>query len=82
MAKKQNLPKEIIEVETVLQVSEISGGITNLLWKLSHTAGDSTSAVVVRVFGKQTDIIIDRAREEVALEALNRGGFGAQVRVI
>ncbi len=67
------------QVATIAQVSEISGGITNLLWKLSRTVSNQTSAVVVRVFGRQTDVIIDRAREEVALEALNRGGFGAQV---
>jgi hypothetical protein len=37
-------------------------------------------AVVVRVFGEETDRMIDRARELRILLQLNEAGFGARVR--
>ena len=61
-------------------MSEISGGITNLLWKLSPAKEVGLEPVVLRVFGQQTDKIIDREREEKATKHLNEAGFGAQVR--
>jgi ethanolamine kinase len=63
----------------VLQVSEISGGITNLLWKLSPKLESGIEPVVVRVFGEQTDLLIDRDREQSVLLQLNQAGFGAPV---
>ena len=59
-------------------MAEISGGITNLLWKLSVENSD-LSDVVVRIFGQQTDKIIDRDQERKVLGPLNAAGFGAQV---
>lgn len=61
------------------QISEISGGITNLLWKLIPAEGTGLAPVVVRVFGQQTDKLIDREAEQQALLQLNKAGFGAQV---
>lgn len=60
------------------QVSEISGGITNILWKLSPGETRAAESVVLRVFGKQTDKIIDREKEKIVLKHLNKAGFGAQ----
>lgn len=73
------LPDLLHLADTVaLQVAEISGGITNLLWKLKPPKGES---VVLRVFGKQTDKIIDREKEKKVLHHLNAAGFGAQVTI-
>jgi ethanolamine kinase len=63
-----------------LQVDEISGGITNLLWKLTPKLESGLSPVVARVFGEQTDLLIDRAREKEVVLQLNQAGFGAPVR--
>ena len=63
----------------LFQVSEISGGITNLLWKLTPKLESGLSPVVVRIFGEQTDLLIDRKREKDVLLQLNEAGFGAPV---
>ena len=63
------------------QVSEISGGITNLLWKLTPKLESGLSPVVVRIFGEQTDLLIDREREKEVLLQLNQAGFGAPVHI-
>ncbi len=63
------------------QVSEISGGITNLLWKLTPKLESGLSPVVVRIFGEQTDLLIDREREKEVLLQLNQAGFGAPVLI-
>ena len=55
----------------------ISGGITNLLWKLSP--GSSLEPVLLRVFGQDTDKLIDRQQEARNLGNLNSFGFGAKV---
>lgn len=49
-----------------------------MLWKLSVEDLD-LGAVVVRIFGQQTDKIIDRDHEKGVLGPLNAAGFGAQV---
>ena len=64
---------------TAPQVDEISGGITNLLWKLTPKLESGLSPVVARVFGEQTDLLIDRAREKEVVLQLNQAGFGAPV---
>lgn len=48
-----------------------------MLWKL--IPDESIAPVVVRVFGLQTDKLIDRSREQDILLQLNKAGFGAQV---
>ncbi|BDA42425.1 probable ethanolamine kinase [Coccomyxa sp. Obi] len=62
-----------------ITVSEISGGITNLLWKLTPPLKSGLGPVVVRVFGEQTDLLIDRDREKEVLLQLNQAGFGAPI---
>ena len=59
------------------QVEVISGGITNLLWKLSPAS--SLEPVLLRVFGQDTDKLIDRQSEASNLRHLNGFGFGAKV---
>lgn len=50
-----------------------------MLWKL-EAGGGSLDPVVVRIFGQQTDRIIDRGHERRVLGPLNAAGFGAQAR--
>ena len=64
------------------QHSVIVGGITNLLWKVLPPEESGLGPVVVRVFGEETDRLIDRVRELRLLLQLSEAGFGARVRPI
>ena len=59
------------------KVSKVSGGITNVLLKLTPQ-GDH-QPVLVRVFGDHTDEVIDRKAEAIISPQLYEAGFGAQV---
>jgi len=59
------------------QATSIGGGITNVLLRLTHAL--SGSRLVVRVFGDNTELLIDRERELRMLTQLNACGFGARV---
>jgi len=50
-----------------MKVDQISGGITNLLYKVSGPA----VPLLVRVYGDNTDVIIDRAKETNMLKQLS-----------
>ena len=63
-----------------LQVEEISGGISNLLWKLTPKLESSLGPVVARVFGEQPESM-SREREEAIVLQLNKAGFCAPVSV-
>ncbi|CAM9228859.1 unnamed protein product [Discosporangium mesarthrocarpum] len=56
-----------------IEVSQISGGITNLLFKLT---GPGSLALLVRIYGVNTDIMIDRERDNRLFNELGRMGFG------
>ncbi|XP_003578170.1 probable ethanolamine kinase [Brachypodium distachyon] len=59
-------------------VETVSGGITNLLLKVSVKEGTcSESSVTVRLYGPNTDLVIDRERELLAIPYLSAAGFGA-----
>nr|BAU37036.1 ethanolamine kinase [Chlamydomonas sphaeroides] len=60
-----------------LQVSPISGGISNLLVKVQPPP--PLRAVAVKVFGDKTELLIDREAEKRTLLQLNTRGFGAPV---
>lgn len=62
---------------TLCKVAKVSGGITNLLLKLSPP--DEHKPVLVRVFGDNTDIVIDREAEEIVSLQIYKAGFGAEV---
>ncbi len=64
---------------TRMQVSEISGGVTNCLWKLTPRLESGMAPVVVRIFGEGSDLLINRAREDEVLPQLNQASFGAPV---
>eukprot|EP00850_Spirogloea_muscicola_P022452 SM000296S11287 [mRNA] locus=s296:198:3877:+ [translate_table: standard] len=78
-----------------LAVSKVSGGITNILLKVEQQQEDRSGGgggggddggrggwswpVTVRVFGPNTDAVIDRKRELEALKVLTDAGFGAEL---
>ncbi|GMH39128.1 hypothetical protein BSKO_07026 [Bryopsis sp. KO-2023] len=62
-----------------VEVSTVSGGITNALLKVSPKADSGVSPVVVRIFGPFTELLVDREREARVLVQLNQAGFGAKV---
>lgn len=76
------------------QVSPIGGGITNRLFRVVHPAAAATCdaaaapsaacpaappQAVVRLFGDNTELFIDREKELHVMKQLNRAGFGAHV---
>ncbi|GFH18775.1 ethanolamine kinase [Haematococcus lacustris] len=65
-----------------LQLSKISGGISNLLVKVSPGPATGLRPVAVKVFGDKTELLIDRAAELQVLVTLNQAGFGAQPQVL
>ncbi|XP_062199169.1 probable ethanolamine kinase [Phragmites australis] len=61
-------------------IETVSGGITNLLLKVSVKEGtDNESSVTVRLYGPNTDLVIDRKRELQAIPYLSAAGFGARL---
>ncbi|XP_044471039.1 probable ethanolamine kinase [Mangifera indica] len=61
-------------------VERVSGGITNLLLKVSvkEENGNDVS-VTVRLYGPNTDYVINRGRELQAIKYLSAAGFGAKL---
>ncbi|MBA0681117.1 hypothetical protein Goari_012774 [Gossypium aridum] len=66
--------------DSCFSVETVSGGITNLLLKVSvkEESGDNV-AVTVRLYGPNTEYIIDRERELQAIKYLSAAGFGAKL---
>uniref|UniRef100_A0A0E0IKA3 ethanolamine kinase n=1 Tax=Oryza nivara TaxID=4536 RepID=A0A0E0IKA3_ORYNI len=61
-------------------IETVSGGITNMLLKVSAEDGKGNkSSVTVRLYGPNTDLVIDRKRELQAIPHLSAAGFGAQL---
>ena len=63
-----------------IQVTKVSGGITNVLLKLQPADCHQLEPVLFRIFGDKTDLLIDREQEARVILQLNAAGFGAQVR--
>lgn len=62
-----------------LELTPISGGISNLLVKVTPAAHMRLAPVAVKVFGNKTELLIDREKELQQLLKLNKCGFGAEV---
>ncbi|MCO5557618.1 hypothetical protein L7F22_011184 [Adiantum nelumboides] len=84
-SKVRNVCRALLEdwapcTDDQFNVSEVSGGITNLLLKASNKAieGDGDS-VTVRIFGPNTEEVIDRNRELQVVRPLSDAGFGAKL---
>ena len=64
---------------TGCQVSHVTGGITNALLKLQPKNCSSLKPVLLRIFGDQTELVIDRKQEARVSVQLHANGFGAEV---
>ncbi|XP_074586529.1 putative ethanolamine kinase [Curcuma longa] len=66
--------------ESVFLIETVSGGVTNLLLKVSvREESGKIDTVTVRLFGPNTDLVIDRKREFQALPHISAAGFGAEL---
>ncbi|XP_010541898.1 PREDICTED: probable ethanolamine kinase isoform X2 [Tarenaya hassleriana] len=66
--------------DSLFSVERVSGGITNLLLKVSvsEEAGKEVS-ITVRLYGPNTEYVINRERELQAIKYLSAAGFGAKL---
>eukprot|EP00210_Caulerpa_lentillifera_P004351 g4149.t1 len=60
-----------------INVSVVEGGLTNFLFKAESQNGGRP--VLIRVFGENTELTVDRLNEFRILEFASRNGFGAQL---
>ena len=58
-----------------IKITQLSGGITNKLYRIRSTAGDYT----VRIYGDQTELFIDREYEAQTIEAMAKIGVGSNL---
>lgn len=66
--------------DSSFSVETVSGGITNLLLKVSVKEEDGNEVpVTVRLYGPNTDYVINRERELQAIKYLSAAGFGAKL---
>ncbi|CAG7902322.1 unnamed protein product [Brassica rapa] len=65
--------------DSLFSVERVSGGITNLLLKVSVKKEDKESSITVRLYGPNTDYVINRQRELQAIKYLSAAGFGAKL---
>ncbi|KAF7806371.1 putative ethanolamine kinase [Senna tora] len=64
--------------DTCFYVERISGGITNLLLKVSVKVGNCKDvSITIRLYGLNTEHFIDRKKELQATKYLSAAGFGA-----
>eukprot|EP00752_Nemacystus_decipiens_P008976 g8013.t1 len=56
-----------------IAVTVIGGGITNLLFKLQGPKEEA--AILVRIYGEDTDVLIDRERDNALFDELARMGY-------
>eukprot|EP00727_Mastigamoeba_balamuthi_P002652 m51a1_g12384 putative ethanolamine kinase 2 (368) ;mRNA; f:633490-635240 len=61
-----------------VHVASLSGGTTNAVWKC-WAEGDEESAVLARVYGPRTEVLIDRAIELRLCSLLGRNGLTERV---
>jgi len=64
-----------------VEVRPISGGITNMLFRVGpvETSSSLAEPVLVRVFGKAGDVVCDRRTENQVFASLSASGFGPKL---
>jgi len=64
-----------------IHVKEVSGGMTNVLYRASVPKTDTTKVnyVLIRIYGNKTDLIIDRKRELENVKRLYVAGYGPKI---
>ncbi|CAA0813455.1 Probable ethanolamine kinase [Striga hermonthica] len=66
--------------ESRFSLERVSGGITNLLLKVSvREKNDNVVSITVRLYGPNTEYVINRERELQAIPYLSAAGFGAKL---
>jgi len=60
-----------------VSVAPLTGGITNVLFKLTAGRGAEPSELIVRLFGLGTSLLIDREQENVVLSGMSRLDVGS-----
>ncbi|CAA0821071.1 Probable ethanolamine kinase [Striga hermonthica] len=66
--------------ESNFSLETVSGGITNLLLKVSVRENNGNDvSMTVRLYGPNTEYVIDRERELQAIPYLSAAGFGAKL---
>ncbi|KAJ7978901.1 Choline/Ethanolamine kinase [Quillaja saponaria] len=65
--------------DSCFYVDTVSGGITNLLLKVTVKEENHDVSVTVRLYGPNTEYVINRERELLAIKYLSAAGFGAKL---
>ncbi|KAG7668878.1 hypothetical protein Ndes2526B_g00589 [Nannochloris sp. 'desiccata'] len=65
--------------DTEIEVSVISGGISNALYKLTPPSSPSLSPIALRIYGIGTDKFVDREKEVKTMQLLHLNGFGPAI---
>ncbi|KAK1264393.1 hypothetical protein QJS04_geneDACA022935 [Acorus gramineus] len=66
--------------DSLFSIETVSGGITNLLLKVSIKEYDGNDFLItIRLYGPNTEYVIDRKRELQAIGYLSAAGFGAKL---
>eukprot|EP00752_Nemacystus_decipiens_P017308 g15505.t1 len=60
-----------------IQLKQITGGITNVIFKARNLA--TGEGALVRVYGKDTDLLLDRTKEAAVFSELSTLGFGPKL---
>lgn len=60
-----------------VEITPLTGGITNVLFKLRNLQSDDESrTIIIRLFGEGTSLFIDRNKENIVFSGLSRLGMG------
>eukprot|EP01066_Platyproteum_vivax_P008365 Platyproteum_vivax@DN3500_c0_g1_i1.p1 len=65
--------------ETDLEIVPIGGGITNVLYRIVNMTSLTKPSVMLRIYGPKTEEFIDRNREKIVLDELNKKHFGKKI---
>jgi len=63
--------------DSQLEIVVLQGGITNQLYMVKQA--DGSDAVLVRIYGKNTEVLIDREEEQIVFHILSEKGFGPRL---
>jgi len=62
-----------------IDTKRLTGGMTNYLYAASTTKSSSITTVLVRMYGNQTELIIDRKMELENIDRCHKNGFGPRL---
>lgn len=68
-----------VQDEQAVRIEPLTGGITNVLFKLTPTLAAGPPTVIVRLFGEGTELFVDRDIENVVFSELSRLEMGSPI---